>query len=95
LRDALQEIFGQAAMRLHVVLPPSQGRLRARLYEEKLVRDETVLPGGDTRLTVEASHQRLESLCLAAGVDFATAVSPCLQAGGFVEFAGDAASSAA
>ena len=95
LRDALREIFGQAAMRLHVVLPPSQGRLRARLYEEKLVRDESTLPGGETRLTVEASHQRLEALCREAGVDFATAVSPCLPAGGFVEFPRDAASSAA
>ncbi len=40
LQGALQEIFGQAAMRLAVVLPPSQGRLRARLYEMKLVRSE-------------------------------------------------------
>jgi GTPase len=93
--EALQELFGQAAMRLTVVLPPSQGRLRARLYEEKLVREEAPMPGGDTRLTVEASHQRLEALCRDAGVDFARAVSPCLPAGGFVEFAGDAASSAA
>jgi GTP-binding protein HflX len=93
--EALQEMFGQAAMRLFIVLPPSQGRLRARLYEEKLVREETPMPGGDTRLTVEASHQRLEALCRDAGVDFARAVSPCLPAGGFVEFAGDAASSAA
>jgi GTP-binding protein HflX len=93
--EALQELFGQAAMRLFVVLPPSQGRLRARLYEEKLVRAETPMPGGDTRLTVEASHQRLETLCRDAGVDFAKSVSPCLPAGGFVEFRGDAASSAA
>jgi GTP-binding protein HflX len=95
LRDALQEIFGQAAMRLAIVLPPSQGRLRARLYELKLVRGEEPLAEGDTRLLVESSHQQLEALCREAGVDFATAVSPCLPGAGFVEFKRDAASSAA
>ena len=50
LRAALQEIFGQAAMRLAVVLPPSQGRLRARLYELRLVRAEEALAEGETRL---------------------------------------------
>jgi len=59
LRAALQETFGQAAMRLYVVLPPSQGRLRARLYGLRLVREESALPDGDTRLIVEASHQEL------------------------------------
>jgi GTP-binding protein HflX len=95
LQSALAEIFGQAPMRLQVVLPPSQGRLRARLYQEKLVREESPLPGGDTRLTVEASHERLETLCRDAGVDFRAAVSPCLPEATFVEFAGGAASSAA
>ena len=95
LRDALQEIFGQAAMRLAVVLPPSQGRLRARLYELRLVREEESLPDGNARLIVESSHLELETLCREAGVDFAAAVSPCLPAAGFVEFPRDTASSAA
>jgi GTP-binding protein HflX len=95
LRAALQEIFGQAAMRLAIVLPPSQGRLRARLYEERLVLSEEPLPDGDTRLVVESSHQRIEALCREAGVDFAAAVSPCPAEPGFVEFPRDAASSAA
>jgi GTP-binding protein HflX len=95
LRAALQEIFGQAAMRLAVVLPPAQGRLRARLYALRLVREEEALPDGNTRLVVESSHQELEALCREAGVDFAAAVSPCLPAAGFVEFPRDAASSAA
>jgi GTP-binding protein HflX len=95
LRDALQEIFGQAAMRLAVLLPPAQGRLRARLYELKLVRTEEALPDGNARLIVEASLPLLESLCRDAGVDLATAVSPCLPAPGFVEFPRDAATSAA
>ena len=95
LRDALQETFGQAAMRLAVVLPPSQGRLRAKLYALKLVRGEESLADGETRLLVESSHQQLEALCREAGVDFTAAVSPCLPGAGFVEFKSDAASSAA
>ncbi len=95
LRGALQEIFGQAAMRLTVVLPPAQGRLRARLYELKLVRAEEAMPDGNARLVVESSLPLLESLCREAGLDFASAVSPCLPAPGFVEFPRDAATSAA
>ena len=95
LRNALHELFGQLAMRLAVVLPPSQGRLRARLYELRLVREEQALPDGDTRLIVESSLQELEALCRAAGVDFSAVVSPCLPAPGFVEFPRDTASSAA
>jgi GTP-binding protein HflX len=95
LQGALQEIFGQAAMWLAVVLPPSQGRLRARLYELRLVRAEEALEDGNSRLVVESSPQELELLCREAGVEFASAVSPCLPAPGFVEFKRDAASSAA
>ena len=95
LRGALQEIFGQAAMRLAIVLPPTQGRLRAKLYALRLVRAEEALPDGNARLLVESSHQQLEKLCREAGVDFAAAVSPCLPGAGFVEFKRDAASSAA
>ena len=95
LRDALQETFGQSAMRLAVVLPPSQGRLRARLYELRLVRAEEAMPDGNARLVVESSHPLLVALCREAGLDFAAAVSPCLPAPGFVEFPRDAASSAA
>ena len=47
---------------------------------------EEALPDGNTRLLVESSHQELEALCREAGVDFATAVSPCLPGAGFVEF---------
>ncbi len=95
LKDALREIFGRIALRFSVALPPSQGRLRARLYELQLVRGETAADDGGTLLVVESSQQQLESLCRAAGVDFAAAVSPCLPAAGFVEFQCETATSAA
>ncbi len=95
LRDSLQEIFGQSAMRLRVLLPPAQGRLRARLFDLGLVRGESAVDVGGWSIIVEASHQELEALCRQAGVDFLRAVSPCLPAGGFVEFLHETASSAA
>jgi len=95
LRDALQETFGQAAMRFAVVLPPEHGRLRARLYEKRVVRSEEALADGRSRLVVETSHAELEALCRGAAVDFAAVVSPCLPGAGFVEFPRDAATSAA
>ena len=95
LRDALQETFGQSAMRLQVALPPGHGRLRARLFELGLVRGESAVDDGGFRLIVEASHRQLESLCREAGIDFNRVVSPCAPAGGFVEFPNATASSAA
>lgn len=95
LRDSLQEIFGQSAMRLCLALPPAQGRLRARLFELGLVQSELALDDGGSRLVVEASHHELEALCREAGVDFQHAVSPCLPAGGIVESPHVTASSAA
>ncbi len=95
LREALHEIFGIAPMRFAITLPPAQGRLRARLYALRAVRAEDALPDGEARLIVEISHPELEALCRGAGVDFDSAVSPCLRGAGFVEFPGDTASSAA
>ena len=59
----------------------------------KMRKDEVT--DGAIELTVELSHPRLEGLCREAGVDFARAVSPCLPAGGFVEFRREAAITAA
>jgi GTP-binding protein HflX len=95
LRDSLQETFGQPAMRLCLTLPPAQGRLRAQLFDLGLVQSETAVDDGGSRIVVEASHQQIEALCRAAGVDFLRAVSPCLPAAGFVEFPHQTTSSAA
>jgi len=86
LRDGLQEIFGQLAMRVCVALRPAQGRLRAQLYEFGLVREESVVDDGGWKVIVEAPHRQLEQLCREAGVDFPSAVSPCRPGGRFVEF---------
>ena len=95
LRDSLQELFGQVAARFVIALPPSQGRLRARLFELGIVREESPTADGGTRLQVETSLRQLEALCRDAGLDVDACVSPCLPAEGFVEFARDAAISAA
>ena len=95
LRDSLQEIFGELAIRFRIVIPPSHGRFRARLFELGLVQDELPTADGGSNLEVETSQRQLESLCREAGLDFAASVAPCLPAAGFVEFARDTASSAA
>jgi GTPase len=95
LRDGLQEIFGQVAMRMSLALPPGQGRLRARLFDLGLVQGETPADDGGSQIIVEASHQQIESLCREAGVEFSDIVSPCLPGEGFVEFPQETASSAA
>ncbi len=95
LADRLRETFGEVAARFAVTLPPSQGRLRARLFELGLVRSESPAADGGMVIEVETSARRLEALCREAGLDFAGCVFPCLPAAGFVEFGSNAASSAA
>jgi GTP-binding protein HflX len=95
LRDSLQEIFGEIALGFRVSLPPVHGRLRARLFELGLVRDEQPAADGGSVVEVESSQRQLEKLCREENLDFAASVSPCLPGAGFVEFARDTASSAA
>jgi GTP-binding protein HflX len=95
LRDCLQEIFGEIAVRFRITLPPSQGRFRARLFELSMVRDEAPAADGGSSLEVETSQRQLEMQCRDAGLDFAACVSPCLPDAGFVEFARGPATSAA
>ncbi len=96
LRDSLQEIFGQAAMRLASWLcrRPRAGCARGCSSTAWCAGKQPLADGG-TRLVVESSHQQLESLCREAGVDFRDVVSPCLPDAGFVEFPRETARSAA
>jgi hypothetical protein len=75
--------------------PPPPRRPRAPPDALHLLRAEWPSADGGTTLVVESSHQQLEALCREAGLDFASAVSPCLPGAGFVEFPRETASSAA
>jgi len=95
LRRCLHERFGGFAQRFQVTLLPAEGRARARLYRQGLVKGETVDETGGWRLQVEASRAELEALCSGEGIDFASRVSPCLPAEGFVESSPAAAAASA
>jgi GTP-binding protein HflX len=87
VRTCLQERFGGQARRFLVALRPAEGRARARLYRQGLVRHDAVADDGGWSLELEASQPELESLLAAEGVEFAERVSPCLTGEGFVESA--------
>jgi len=59
LRDVLAEQYRQQTHTLRLRLPPSAGRLRAALYEQFDVREESVLKSGDCRLEVALSDKQL------------------------------------
>ena len=52
-----------------LVLPPQAGRLRARLFDLRAVREERVDESGALRLRVRLPFSQLERLCRDAGVD--------------------------
>jgi GTP-binding protein HflX len=95
LRTCLHERFGGLARHFVVALLPAEGRARAHLYRQGLVQRETVVDDGGWLLEVEASQAELESLCAGEGIDFASRVSPCLPADGFVESSPAAAAASA
>ena len=85
LKACLHERFGSLVQRFAVSLAPSEGRARARLYRDGLIRRDDPREQGGWILEVEASRPELEALCGSEGIDFATRVSPCLPLPGFVE----------
>jgi len=85
LQDCLQERFGGSVGRFSLVLSPAEGRIRARLYREGLVRRDEADEQGGWTLELEASRPELEAACVAEGIDFAARVAPCLPNAGFVE----------
>ncbi len=85
LEQCLQERFGGNVQQFALVLSPAEGRIRARLYREKLVRRDVAGELGGWTLELEASRPELEALCADEGIDFSSRVSPCLPVPGFVE----------
>jgi len=85
LKECLHERFGSMVRRYSLALAPAEGRARARLYRDGLVRQDHPREQGGWMLEVEASRPELEALCANEGIDFALRVSPCLPLHGFVE----------
>ena len=85
LRGCLAEMFGARPERFTVRLRASEGRLRAALHAAHVVVAESSGDQGEMELQVEMPRQRLRETCERAGVDFESAVSPCLAREGFVE----------
>ena len=85
LKECLHERFGALVRRYSLELGPSEGRARARLYRDGLIRREEPRELGGWLVEVEASRPELEALCSSEGIDFASRVAPCLTPHGFVE----------
>jgi GTP-binding protein HflX len=85
LEECLRERFGGRVQRFSMALSPAEGRIRARLYREGLVRKDLAAEQGGWTMELEASRPELEALCADEGIDFAQRVSPCLPLPGFVE----------
>jgi GTP-binding protein HflX len=85
LRNSLHERFGGRVARYALSLSAAEGRARARLYRDGLVRRDQPREDGGWELEVEASLPELESFGSSEGVDIAARVSPCLPLHGFVE----------
>ena len=64
---ALAEAIGQAPEEHELVLQPSEGKLRAKLYQEADVLSESTTDLGETLLKVRMSDDRLATLMREVG----------------------------
>lgn len=64
---ALAEAIGQTPEEHDLILHPSEGRLRAKLYQEADVLSESTTELGETQLKVRISEDRLTTLMREVG----------------------------
>ena len=76
LRQAIAERLRPALAEHELVLPPSAGKLRAQLFAQHCVRQETLDEDGSSHLRVSMPYERLRGLCASAGVDPPAAPQP-------------------
>ncbi len=69
LKQAIAELLVTNRSHHTVKIPASAGRLRARLYEMRAVRNEALDENGSWLLEVEMQKPRLEHLCRDEGLD--------------------------
>ena len=68
LREAIASLILPASPPQDLVLPPSAARLRAQLFAQHAVRQESIDDAGNFHLRVAMPYERLRGLCLAAGI---------------------------
>ncbi len=69
LREAIEETLGGERIRIDLTLPPSAGRLRAKLFAAGLVSGESHGDDGSWSLAIDAPRQLLAPLLGAEGSD--------------------------
>jgi GTP-binding protein HflX len=68
LRAAIVERLHPLATEHELVLPPTAARLRAQLFQRRVVRAESVEDDGSFHLRVNMDYERLRGLCAEAGI---------------------------
>ena len=76
LIQAIADFLGPDLVHRHIVLPPSQGRPRARFFAAGAVLAERTLPGGETDLEISMPRQAFEDLCRTEGLELLLDESP-------------------
>lgn len=69
LLDYLGEYFAQQAFRGQLKLTPAQGRLRASLYDDQAIEEESISEQGDFLLTVNIDRRKLDSYLQKEGLE--------------------------
>ena len=69
LLAVIAEALSVGQLRVTLRIPPSAGRLRARLFEEGVVRGEVVLDDGAQEVDVLIAEDRLRHLCRIVDID--------------------------
>ena len=87
LIQAIADFLGPDLVHRHIVLPPSQGRARARFFAAGAVLAERTLPGGETDLEISMPKQAFEDLCRTEGLELLLdeSTQPCATGEPFLQ----------
>ena len=79
LRDAIAELLGEDVLQREIVVPSSQGQLRALLYKQGSVVSEDVLEDGSMALSIRIQEVDFKKILTRAGVPIENYIEPVIE----------------
>lgn len=79
LRDSIAELLGEDVLQREIVVPSSQGQLRALLYKNNSVTNEEILEDGSIALTIRIQEADFKKILTRAGVPIENYIEPVIE----------------
>lgn len=79
LRDAIAELLGEDVLQREIIVPVAHGQLRALLYKQGAVMEETILEDGSMQLNIRIQEVDFKQILAKANVPVETYIDPVIE----------------